>query len=63
MQFLAGASAAVGRVALFGTAWALVFVARSPSVLPLAKKPLKGVASIRPDLMRDPPPVEAIWSL
>ncbi len=62
-EFLAGGSAAVGGLAIYGAAWVLEFPPRSPETFPKAKRALLGFSTVRPEHVRDPPPEECVWLL
>ena len=61
--YLGGEGLAAARYALYGTAFVLELVTRSPLVLPLSKAALKGFKTLCPESTRDPPPWEAIFLL
>ncbi len=58
-----GGSASVGRLAIYGTAWALELPPRSPQTFPKAKRALLGFSTVRPEHVRDPPPEQCVWLL
>ncbi len=51
----------VARYALFGAMHVLDLVSRNPSIMPLAKKSLKGYSRSAPEESRDPPCEEMVW--
>ena len=59
--YLRGETVVVARYALFGTMHVLDMVSRNPSVMPLAKKSLKGYSRKAPEESRDPPCEEMVW--
>ena len=61
--YFAGESPAAARYAIYGICFVMDITPRAPSVLPLAKRSLRGFLKKSPEGMRDPPPMEVMWLL